>query len=204
MEDTFRPWLEIWTRPRSTIRRIIQENPNRSLWVLAFIYGLGSLLNNAQSLSLGLQFNLFTISLIAAIFAPIWGYIFFSLWSFVVYLVGKMFKGAGSFQQIRAAYAWSCVPFIINIGLWILLAALFGQNLFISGMANVAIPNTLIFVLFFALTTRLVLAVWSLVIYFNALAEVQTYSLLKAILNVVIAGFLLALVVWTLWTIYPK
>lgn len=204
MNETFNPWLEIWTQPRATIRRIVSENPNRSIWWLAAIYGFGSLMNNFQTMALGRSMTMLAIFLIALIFAAIWGYIFFSIWSAVVHWVGKLFKGEGSFQAVRAAYSWSCVPLAINIPLWVLLGVVFGHHLFSAQSGTEGMPNLQLFVLFFVLIARLILAVWSLVIYFNALAEVQQYSVLRAILNVIVAGILLSAAVWILWTIGLK
>lgn len=151
---------------------------------------------------LGNTLSLIAILLIAIVFAALWGYVFFSIWSAVVHWVGKLFHGQGSFQEVRAAYAWSCVPLAVNVVLWFLLAGVFGLQLFSSSAGGGgALNNAQVFLLFFVLIARLVLAVWSLVIYFNALAEVQKYSVLKSILNVVIAGILLFAVVWVLWTI---
>ncbi len=199
METHFNPWLDIWTRPRATIRRIVQENPNRCLWLLAAIYGFGSLLNNAQTLALGQNFSLLAIFLFAAILSPFWGYAFLSIWSAAVYWIGKAFKGSGTFQTVRAAYVWSCVPFIFNILSWIALTTLFGGNLFMLSTGNDQLSEPLTYVLFFILIVRLTVAIWSLVIYLNALAEVQNYSILKAIFNVITASILMLAVSWVVW-----
>ena len=149
---------------------------------------------------LGNVFSLLTIFLITVLLAAPWGYLFFSVWSGVVYWVGKLFKGEGTFQAVRAAYAWSCVPLLINIPLWILLASVFGQDLFSSSSGAMPMNQSHVFLLFSVLIIRLVLSIWSLVIYFTALAEVQHYSVLRAILNVLITGFLLTAAVWVVWT----
>lgn len=201
MEENFNPWLSIWTQPRATIRRIVEENPNRSLWLLAAIYGFVSLINNAQTLALGQSIHIGIISFLVVILAPFWGYAFFSIWSAIVCLVGKLFKGQASFAKIRAAYAWSCVPFIFNLILWVALIIIFGQKLFMLNTISEQISEPLMLFMFFVLVARLVLAVWSLVIYFNALAEVQQYSVLKAILNVVISALLMAVISWAFWNV---
>lgn len=199
MEESFNPWLSIWTKPRATIRRIVDENPNRSLWLLAAIYGFVSLMNNAQTLALGQSLHTAVIFFMVLILAPFWGYAFFSIWSAAVYLIGKLFKGQGSFSMVRSAYAWSSVPFVFNLILWISLAVIFGPKLFMPAAMTNEITEPLMLFLFFVLVGRLVLAVWSLVIYFNTLAEVQSYSVLKAIFNVVIAAILMALISWFFW-----
>ena len=201
MTQNFNPWLEIWTRPRATIRRIVNERPNRCLWALAGIYGFGSLINNAQSFGLGQSLDLWAICLIVVLLSFVWGYIFFSIWSGVVYWIGRLFKGKGTFQSVRAAYAWACVPLAVNIPLWILLIGVFGQDLFKLSFGSEEYSGALFVVLFSALIVRLAMAVWSLVIYFNALAEVQSYSVLKAILNVVASAASLFIAAWILWGI---
>ena len=91
------PWLTVWTEPRETIRRIIAENPKRSLWLLAAIYGFSSLLNSFQSGSLGASIAMAPLLLLALVIAPFWGYFVFALWSWVVLWTGKIFKGQGNF-----------------------------------------------------------------------------------------------------------
>lgn len=197
-QPTANPWAAIWVRPRDTIRQIVSENPNRCLWLLAAIYGFGAILSSAQSAMLGARFNNLAIFLFAAIFSFIWGYVFFSVWSAIVYWTGKFFKGEGTFLNVRSAYAWSCVPLVFNIPIWLLLAAIFKYQLFTSAMRSDGLPDAQVFALFVILAARLVIAVWSLVIYFNALAEVQRYSILKAILNVVLSGLLMGAIFWVL------
>jgi Yip1 domain. len=199
METSFNPWLEIWIRPKTTVRRIVHENPNRSLWLLSAIYGFGSLLNNAQTLALGQKFTALAIFLFAAILSPLWGYVFLSIWSALVYWVGKWFKGSGTFQTVRTAYVWSCVPFIVNVISWIALAFLFGGRLFMLNSGNEELSEALVFVLFVILIVRLCMAIWSLVIYLNALAEVQSYSVLKAIFNVIVASIIIIAASWAIW-----
>ncbi len=195
------PWKEIWIRPRAAIRGVIESNPNRALWFLASIYGFDSLMNSCQKLGLGYTYNQYAIFLFSAVFSFLWGYLVFAIWSGALYLTGKIFKGEGTFSTIRAAYAWSCVPLAGNIPLWILLAALFGPQLFTSSLTSGALTNQQVFVLFLCIIGRLTFVIWSLVIFFNALAEVQRYSILKAILNTLCAALFLTAVYMILWWI---
>src|SRR5438105_4239723 len=127
---TNNPWLTIWTKPRATIARIVGQNPNQSLWWLAAIYGFCSLLSLFQSMTLGSAMGTIGILILAVIIAPFYGYISFSIWSWFVLWTGKWFKGQGTFKTVRASYAWSCVPIIVSIPLWLLMVILFGHQLF--------------------------------------------------------------------------
>ena len=191
------PWLSIWTRPRETIRAIVSENANKGLWWLAAIYGFSSLLNSFQSFGLGASMGAFPIFLLALIFSPIWGYVLFAIWSAFVCWTGKWLKGRGDFQSVRAAYAWSCVPLVVSAFLWFVMMGLFGVTLFLPG--DHLLTNSAAFLLLAILFAKVILAIWSLVIYLNALAEVQQFSILRSIGNVVIAGILIGVVFAIVW-----
>ena len=195
------PWISIWNRPSATISEIVAENPNRSLWLLAAIYGFSSLMNMFQSAALGSSMSPVLIILLAAIFSPIWGYLAFTVWSAFVHLTGKLFRGQAPYSHVRAAYAWCCVPLAVNVVLWFVMAAIFGRQLFLNFPDEHLLSQGLITLLFVILIIKVVLSVWSLVIYLNALATVQNFSVLRAILNVIVAAILLGIVLGILWTI---
>ncbi len=195
------PWMRIWTRPRETIARIVAVNPNQSLWLLAAIYGFCSLMNMFQSMALGQVLTTAAIVALGVILAPFWGYLTFTVWSWFVTIVGKWFRGAAHFREVRAAYAWSCVPITLNIPLWLLMVILFGHQLFLNFPDAHLLPQRQTLLLFAILIAKVVLAIWSLVIYLNALAEVQKFSILRAIFNVMVAGFIVAVLVFFGWNL---
>lgn len=194
------PWLTIWTKPRATIASVVSENPNRSLWWLASIYGICSLLNLFQSMALGKEFGLGLILILSVILAPFYGYISFAIWSWFVLWTGRWFKGKGTFQTVRASYAWSCVPILVNIPLWAMVVVLFGRPLFAGMLEAQTLPMAWMYTLFAILIIKVIVAIWSLVIFLNALAQVQNYSITRAILNVIVAGLILGIVFFILWS----
>lgn len=195
------PWRTMWIRPRATIRSVVAENPKRSLWVLASIYGFSSLLNSFQSLALGGVVPTLGLVLFAIIISPFWGYLLFAAWGWLVSVVGKWFKGQGSFSAIRAAYAWSCVPLMVNVVIWLMLVILMGGQIFQNFIDGHLLSQTQIVVLFSLLIAKMAFVIWSIVLYLNALAEVQKFSILRAILNVVIAGVIAFIVLAVLYSL---
>lgn len=193
------PWLSIWCEPRATIRKIVAENPNRSLWTLAFIYGFLSLLNSWQSISVGSMMGMIPVLLITLIVSPFWGYAAFSIWSWVICKVGRVLRGEGSFSHVRAAFAWSCVPLVVNILLWFLMIFSFGIAFFFDPEKMVPLTSQQSAFLLLILIGKVVIAIWSLVIYLNALAEVQKFSVLRAIFNVVFSWIVIGLVLGGIW-----
>lgn len=193
------PWISVWTRPRETIRLILQ-NPKQSIWILAFIYGINSLLNVFQSYPLALHTGIGAMVLITLVVAPFWGYLFFYIWSKVVFWCGKLLKGEGDFPSIRAAYAWSCVPLTGNLPLWILLIFFYSRFLFF-GTQDQVVNSGSVLLLFLILIGKLVFSIWAIVLYLQMLSEVQQFSILRAIANVVIAFLFLGIALGLLWFI---
>jgi hypothetical protein len=204
MDLSFNPWFKIWIEPRATIARLIAESPNRGFWFLAVIYGFSSALNWFQSMMMGQRLGLMHIFTIAIIISPLWGYLGFSIWSWVVHFTGKWLKGQGTFKEVRLAYAWSCFPLIVNVILWFILSLLFGRSLFANfSPESQVLSHGQVAILFLILFIRITAAIWSLVIYLNALAQVRQYSILRAIGNVIIAGLIVAAVFYlAIWVGY--
>lgn len=195
------PWRAMWTRPRETIREVVSSGPNRSIWLLSSIYGFSSLLNVFQSMALGHRLGLVPMTIAAVVLAPVWGFAIFSIWSWVTTAIGKLLKGVGEFRPVRAAYAWSCVPLIAIIPIWALLIVFYGDLLFFDIPESQILEMGQAGFLFALLLGKLVFSIWSLVLYVQALAEVQQFSILKAILNMVAAGLLLGLLFGLFWGI---
>ena len=114
---------------------------------------------------------------------------------------GRWLKGTGSFQAVRAAYAWSCVPLVFNILIWFALVALFQERLFLNAPAEPSLSPQQAGLLFFLMTARLTFIIWSLVLYFNARAEVHRFSVIRAILCAVFAGIIIGVASAVLWTV---
>jgi hypothetical protein len=193
------PWLTIWTQPRATMMKVAGRTPTATLWLLAFIYGFSSLMNLFQSMAMGHAASVLSIVAMTILLAAIWGYITFTIWSWFVTFTGRWLGGKGDFQTIRLAYAWSSVPLLINIPLWLLMTAFFGRQMFLDFPESQAFSSTEVVLLMTIFFGKVVSAVWSFVIYFNALAVVQKFSVLKAIFNTLLAGLILMVLFFVFW-----
>ncbi|MCK5632970.1 YIP1 family protein [bacterium] len=184
------PWISIWTKPRETIKEIVRFNPNYRLLFLSTIVGFFSLLGIAQQWNLGEKLSFFSIIISVIILAPLFGYITFSISSWFVFFTGKLLKGQARCKEIRAAIAWSNVPLIVSCLLWILFLGVYSALAFKMPIKKLELD---IFI-FFALLVQLVISIWIIVIYVNALAEVQKFSILSAIFNIILSSILVFIV----------
>jgi succinate dehydrogenase/fumarate reductase cytochrome b subunit len=96
---------------------------------------------------------------------------------------GRWLGGKASGEQVRAALAWSGVPVIFSLLLWLPALALFGEELFATEMPRLYQSPRLIGAFAGLALLHLVVDVWSFLIYLHCLGQVQQFSATKALLN---------------------
>ncbi len=179
----------MWVRPRETIRAIIQTNPGYMYPLLCFIYGFPMALQLAQNFSLGNSYSVTGIVVGCAILAIILGAIMINIATALFTWTGKWIGGVGTYQQIRAAVAWSNMPSVVNIAIWMINLAVFGVRIFRNDFVETQFVGKELSIIFFTAVVQLVVAVWAFVITLKALGEVQGFSAWKALLNILIPIF---------------
>ncbi len=103
-------WIGILTRPRRTIRRIIDERPNYQLPILALLIGITAQTQPALALHGPWAWQTWFKILIVG---PIVGLVTVYIGAYVLGWCGERVGGNGSAKSARAALAWSGVPGIV-------------------------------------------------------------------------------------------
>lgn len=179
------PWFSIWTRPRATMRSILDADPKYMVPVLAMLGGFASFLDRALLHDLGDEYSLDFILVVSATLGAVWGFIYVYVFAALLRWTGRWIDGQGGRDEIVAAVAWSNVPLIWGIPLvWLPSLSLFGLENFTTktpGMdANPMIALPL-------LGAAIVVAGWYGVIFLKCVAEAQNFSAWKALLNSLLA-----------------
>jgi hypothetical protein len=188
--EKLNPWFSIWTKPRATMQHIISTNPTRFVLLLAAVSGFGEALSQASMNATGDQFAWPTIVAMAAILGPIGGLIGLYVIGFLMHWTGRWIGGQASTQHIRSAVAWSSVPMIWALLIWIPKLMLFGQELFTSSGANIeSNPFILSTVVGFGILET-VISVWAFVVCLHCLGQVQGFSAWRALVNSILAGLI--------------
>lgn len=195
------PWRTMWTKPRDTIKTVTKTDPNYRLWWLAGFYGFPMLLNLAQNFSLSEKLSPLFVVIGAIILSAFVGMIGFQITSALMLWTGRWLGGAADFLEIRAAVAWSNVTNIATCLLWILLIALFGSDLFLRSFPEglVAVPSALAVMRSFILVGMSVLSIWSFVLLVISLAEVQKFSIWRAIGNIILPYVIVSIALWAVF-----
>jgi hypothetical protein len=191
--EPLNPWFSIWIKPRRTIAQIVREDPTSWVLFLAAMAGITQILDNAVMRSLGDQWEWHHIVIFAVIAGPIAGIIGLFLISFLLRVTGAWFGGEGSPEDVRAAYAWSGVPILWIMPLWVPQLLIFGQEMFTTATPMMD-ANPSLWIGFMVLAViELIAGIWGVVVYLKCLGQVQAFSAWVALANTIVAYALLLL-----------
>jgi len=174
------PWVSMWTRPRKTIRALVDYKPNYGVFYLASLFAFQDLLYYANWWSFGTKFSPLSIFLGSLILCPLVGlvWVYFAGWIF--YFTGRWLHGRASASHLRKALAWSKVPVSINLLVWLGFLIFGVPSAFIlEGSHDTGLFST-IFLNFISLAT----GIWSFVLLVQSIREVQHFSISHSIINV--------------------
>lgn len=205
VQDSLSPFISIWFRPRGTIRRIVDTEPEKHVLLLAVISGIIRGLDNASDRGMGNDFSLPFLLALSVIFGGLGGIITLYVGGALFRWSGSWFGGTADSREVRAALAWSNVPGILVLGLYVLIIVLYGRNWFTSSEAWMEGLGLLSVVLIIGVSFLAgILGIWSLFLLVKCLAEVHRFSAwrsLAAILSTVVPLAVLAATpyFWDLW-----
>lgn len=176
------PWLSVWLRPGATIERVLAEDRRHSIWVLAALGGMASVV--AQLIAAQIV-DWRTIA-VCALAGALLGIVMLFVTAWCLRRSGTILGGNASTGQLRALVAWGAVPYIAAVA--IILAVL--GVLKSTGGAAMFAPGLLAY---FLTAILVVLWFWSVLITLRMLARVQRFGTLRAIASGVIGYVLLIL-----------
>lgn len=184
---TLNPWFSMWTKPRATIAQIVARDPTHLVLPLAAISGFSQALDRASMRSAGDTLDLSVIFLFAAIGGAVGGIITLYLGGLLLRWTGSWIGGTATSEHIRAAVAWSGVPLVWALVLWVPELALFGKDLFTTETPRIdaSVGMLLLFLGFAAI--EVVVGAWAFVVALKSLGQVQGFSAWKALANGLLA-----------------
>jgi len=185
------PWISIWTRPRATLRQILDGDPRRSVFRLAALGGIAAALKLTTAPGTGDTHAAAVILAVAVAGGALGGALFLYVFTGLVRVAGGWLGGHGETPQVMAALAWACVPSIWGLLLWLPRAALLGQETFHSVPPGIeGSPPASLFFGLLELTQTLV-GFWGFLIALKCVGEAHRFSAWRALATLVLAGLML-------------
>jgi hypothetical protein len=187
------PFFSIWVKPRETIRKIVETDLTKYVIPLAMLAGIGQALDRASARSVGDSLPLIAILAICLIFGPVGGIISLYIGGALFRWTGSWLGGQASSEEVRAAIAWSSVPTIFIMPLWIPELLIFGEELFTSSTPRMESNPILAILLLGFAAIEIVIGIWAFVVLLKSLGEVHRFSAWRAF-GAVILGILVILI----------
>jgi len=191
-DEPIDPWISIWSRPRATLRHILETDPRRAVYRLAALGGISGCLSGARQPGFGDTYPVAMVLAVALLGGVVAGVVGIQIGAALIGMTGRWLGGRGGRTEVIAALAWANVPAAWGLALWLPRAALLGgesfQALPVSLEGNP--PAALLFLLLQGL--EVVVALWGLVILLKCVAEAHGFTAWRAFLALVLMILVLA------------
>lgn len=187
------PWLSMWTRPRATVRQILDTDPNRGVLLLAVLSGILSSFSSAAGGSVGDLVPLPIIIVACVVIGAVSGLIGLFISGAVLAWVGRQLGGNGDARSVRTAIAWATVPTIWTGTLLIPELILFGQELFSSTAPRIAANPILALTLLLFGLVEIFVGIWAFVVFLHSLGEAHGFSAWRALGTLILASLFMAI-----------
>ncbi len=180
------PWLTIWTRPRATVRTVVDTDPHRDVFLLAGIWGFGSVLvqtlggKAAEELSVGASVGM------AAVGGPMFGIVALYVNAALVGMTARWLGGRAPAEHLRAAVAWGSLPNVFAQALMAGSLLAFGPD-FLKLKEGAPVDPRLLAVIGVGTS----LNVWGFILTIKGVGEVERWSSLQAFASMLLAFLLI-------------
>ena len=182
------PWISIWTRPRATLRRILEDDPRRSVYRLAALGGIAGALNLATTSGLGDTLPVAATIALVLSGGALGGILSLFVFASLVRVAGRWFGGRGGTPEIMAALAWANVPTIAGLLLWLPRAVFLGEEMFRSVPSGLeGNPPASLFFACLELA-QAVVDFWGLVITLKCVSEAHRFSAWRTLVTLILVG----------------
>jgi len=196
-EDTQRtsieiqPWFQILIRPRFTMKWILGNDSSGDVFILCYLEGLAYYLLNASTTGMGNKHSVMGILLWGLASAFVFMLVKIYIGGGILFLTGRWLKGAEEVDGIRSALAWSTMPNIWGLLLWIPAFVFLQEELFTTATPRLSTSMPLFIGYLVFRFLILIGNIYSMILLVPTLAEAQGFSIMRSITNIFLALMLL-------------
>ena len=176
--EPINPWVGMLTRPRETMRYILETDPRRQMHTLAIAGGVAAQVISYMVTPSGFGGSLILQAALGAVSGLVGLYVGGAVFGWV----GRLMGGRGTAMEVRAALAWSQVP-VLWAMLLMIIGAVTREGLQLNDSTGLVTMGVLV-----------VSQVWAFVTQLKAIGEVHHFSAWRALGMMIIIGVVLVLV----------
>ncbi|WP_434400775.1 YIP1 family protein [Planococcus sp. 11815] len=188
-ERGLNPFTDIWLRTRETVRFVIERKSFKFIILLivltGFASGLIGMMNERSS-----DMPAWAAILQALVTGPIGSAFGYFLGAAILVLVGRLFKGTASYQEMFKALATAQIPQIWLLPL-LIIWVLASPETFLADRTDVE-GNPIVVVMSIVMA---VVSIWTFIIVCKAVGEAHRVSSWKGFFIVVLPGIIITFIV---------
>jgi hypothetical protein len=169
-------YRSIWTEPRATIRGILADEPSRAVVLLAWFVGIADSLDAGSLRSPYPEMPWAAFVGLSLVVGPPLGFARIYFGGLLTSVSGRWLGGGAGREECRAALAWSAVPQIAGLLLWVPALVLFGNEIFLRKTPRIDASTGLTAALAGFGATWMVVQVWSAILQWKCLGEAHGFS----------------------------
>jgi Yip1 domain len=185
------PWWSMWIYPRATTRQILNRDSMRMVPLFAAIYGVSVTLDHASLRGVPEEMPPWGVLILALLFGPLMGQVVVYVGGAIVGAIGRRLGGVGTRQEVQIALAWSYLPNLEMLLLWVPWLALFGHETFRNSSPTFdawsdAQPYVVLPLVFLLLAVSIAAAVWTFIIRLKCIAEAHQFSAWRSLASLLV------------------
>jgi hypothetical protein len=193
-------FFSIWMSPKLTLDFILKTTPNKYLRVLFILGGISYSVTNISSGGRLGHISLTAILSLAILTGAISGAAGLYGFSSLLRWTGRWLNGRADYDRFVTVLAWSGVPSICSLLVWILKFVAFGSLVF---AIDPNVLNTVEVIIYYILVGfQLVLEIWSIIILIAGIMLIQKFNAAKATLNLILPFILFAVAILVIIAIF--
>jgi len=195
------PLIAIWVTPRKTTQRLLDSAKIWQIIVLAILLGITYFFEDAAQDEMGTDYSLKTILIMAFTLGPLLGLLYVYIMSAFIKWTGQLIGGRGDYRGINIALTFGAIPEIWVMGLvWLIFIPMFGIEIFAerNPVENWTTLSPMSKMVLYSFPLWFGAMIWIVVVRLKSLAEVQGFSVGKAILNSVLSLFAMLILMFSI------
>lgn len=176
-DNKLNPFISIWTKPRQTVRQVIEEPNSRFIFLLLVLAGYSAILFSVLDTDANETLGLWSILIGGLIISPLIAAFGNMIGALIALWIGRFFKGTGTYEQLFRALLAGQIPQIWMIPLLLLWIFLWPSSYFAVSMdaysGSDLVLNLILSAILFAVS------IWTFVVQSKAVGEAHGLSAWK-------------------------
>lgn len=183
----------IWFNPKQTLLNVIDNRNDinnyysKVFFFIITIAGTFSLLQTAKERLYGDFYDWEYILLLSVCLGPIAALLGLNFETFLLHKTGKWLGGQARFSDVRVSVLLVWIPITVSGLLTIAFILFAGQDYFSVWTPRFDRYSSLQICFYLIIGIQIISAIWSFIVMVACLSELQGFTLLKAVINIILA-----------------